>query len=201
MNKKIIFAIIMSLLITAGFISGSIPNGQIIEPEREIVHAKVNDPVPQIMPIPTPEPTPEPSETPVTTSPVETEKPVTAHSEASQAPSESIDTIAMMAITMRNESNGSTPEESMKVGWCICNRAMNWGQSIAHVIASPHQFAYYGGGLYSGYWYELATYVITDYRHERNGEPYEYYGRLLSSDMMWFRGDGYYNHFYNYCPY
>lgn len=197
MNNKIIFAIIMALLLTVGFISSSIPNGQIIEPEREIVHAKVSESIPQI----TPTPTPEPSETPSTNTKSETEKSFTEHSEASQAHYENIDTIAMMAITMRNESIGSTPEESMKVGWCICNRAMNWEQSIEHVITSPNQFAYYGGGLYSGYWYELATYVITDYHHERNGEPYEYYGRLLPSDMMWFKGDGYYNHFYNYYPY
>lgn len=194
--------IILWMLVIAGCISDYIEPTQIVEaPADPIVHAKVNDPVPQIVPIPSSEPTPEPEKQNTVTTMSESEKPVTAHPEASEGYSESTDTIAMMAITMRNESIGSTPEESMKVGWCICNRAMNWGQSISHVISSPNQFAYYGGGLYSGYWYELATYVITDYHHELNGEPYEYYGRLLASDMMWFQGNGYYNTFYNYCPY
>lgn len=201
-NKIATLLIILWILVISGCVSDYIEPGHIVDiPLNPIVHAKVNDPVPQIVDIPSPEPTPVPEKPSTVTAMSEPEKPVTARSEVSNVYSESTDTIAMMAITMRNESNGSTPEESMKVGWCICNRAMNWGQSISHVISSPNQFAYYGGGLYSGYWYELATYVIIDYYHERNGEPYEYYGRLLSSDMMWFQGNGYYNTFYNYCPY
>lgn len=197
-TKIATFLIILWILVIAGCVSDCIEPVATTPPtSAEIIHAKVNDPVPQIVPLPTPEPTPEV----VTETVIVTDNRVqTQESQVVNLP-EATDAIAMMAITMRNESIGSTPEESMKVGWCICNRAMNWGQSISHVISSPNQFAYYGGGLYSGYWYELATYVITDYYHERNGEPYEYYGRLLSSDMMWMHGDGHYNTFYNYCPY
>lgn len=197
MQKKTKLAtllIILWILVIAGFVSDTIEPTTVEPVKAPIVHAKVNDPVPQVVPIPTvamPEESKEPPKETVQMQEDETPSYVCVNS----------DEAAMMAITMRNESNGSTPEESMKVGWCICNRALNWGQSISHVISSPNQFAYYGGGLYSGYWYELATYVITDYYHELNGEPYEYYGRLLPSDMMWFQGDGYYNHFYNYCPY
>ena len=194
--------IILWLLVIAGCISDYIEPTTVVKvPAEPIAPTKVNDSVQQIVPTQSPEPTPAPDtpgSMPVMSEP---ENHVTANPDASEVYYESTDTIAMMAITMRNESIGSIPEESMKVGWCICNRAMNWGQSISHVISSPNQFAYYGGGLYSGYWYELATYVIIDYYHELNGEPYEYYGRLLPSDMMWFKGDGSYNTFYNYYPY
>lgn len=108
---------------------------------------------------------------------------------------------AVIAMTMYHESVGSTETESAKVAWCILNRVDNWGGSIIGTASSPNQFAYYGGGIYEGYWYELAVKVLTDWQHERYGEPYEYYGRLIPQSYMWFHGTGTVNIFTSYCPY
>ena len=79
--------------------------------------------------------------------------------------------------------------------WCILNRVDEgvWGEGITGVITRPGQFAGYDPD--HPVWpelYEIAQDVLTQWRHENNGETVE---RVLPREYVYFSGNGSYNVF------
>ena len=100
-----------------------------------------------------------------------------------------------IAKTLYGEARGCSETEQAAVVWCILNRVDEgvWGEGITGVITRPGQFAGYNPD--HPIWpelYKIAQDVLTQWRHERNGETVE---RVLPSGYVYFSGNGSYNVF------
>lgn len=98
-----------------------------------------------------------------------------------------------IARTLYGEARGCSEAEQEAVAWCILNRADNWGMDIIEVITAPGQFAGYSAN--NPVWpelYEVAQYVLAQWRHEHNGESAD---RTLPREYLWFSGNGTHNVF------
>ena len=98
-----------------------------------------------------------------------------------------------IAKTLYGEARGCSRTEQEAVVWCILNRADAWGMDVVDVITAPGQFAGYRES--NPVWqelYDVAQYVLAQWRAERNGESAD---RVLPREYLWFSGNGMYNVF------
>lgn len=98
-----------------------------------------------------------------------------------------------IAKTLYGEARGCSEAEQAAVVWCILNRVDAWDMDIIEVITALGQFAGYSAN--NPVWpelYEVAQYVLTQWRHERNGESAD---RALPREYLWFSGVGTHNVF------
>ena len=98
-----------------------------------------------------------------------------------------------IAKTLYGEARGCRRTEQEAVVWCILNRADAWDMDVVDVITSPGQFAGYSEN--NPVWpelYDVAQYVLAQWRVERNGESAD---RVLPRENLWFSGNGMYNVF------
>ena len=100
-----------------------------------------------------------------------------------------------IAKTLYGEARGCSEAEQAAVVWCILNRVDEgvWGDGITGVITRPGQFAGYDPD--HPVWpelYKIAQDVLTQWRHENNGEMVE---RVLPREYVYFSGNGSYNVF------
>lgn len=98
-----------------------------------------------------------------------------------------------IAKTLYGEARGCSRTEQEAVVWCILNRADAWGMNVVDVITAPGQFAGYRES--NPVWpelYDVAQYVLAQWRAERNGESAD---RVLPREYLWFSGNGTHNVF------
>ena len=94
----------------------------------------------------------------------------------------------------RPEASPATQEKAA-VAWCALNRldAGTYGETLADVLTTPWQFAYYESSPVTPELEALARDVLERWQAERRGA--DGVGRSLPEDYFFFEGDGLRNHF------
>lgn len=104
--------------------------------------------------------------------------------------------VEMMAKTIWAEARGVPSDaEKAAVAWCALNRldAGTYGETLAEVLTTPWQFAYYESSPVTPELEALARDVLERWQAEQRGA--EGVGRTLPEDYFFFEGDGLRNHF------
>lgn len=105
--------------------------------------------------------------------------------------------VEMLAKTLWAECRG-VPSRARQaaVAWCALNRldAGTYGSTLAEVLSTPAQFAYYESSPVTPDLLELAEDVLNRWYLEITGA--DDVGRTLPADYLFFDGDGKENHFY-----
>ena len=104
--------------------------------------------------------------------------------------------VVMLAKTIWAEARGvPSVARQAAVGWCALNRLDNgaFGSTLAEVLSTPKQFAYYEESPVTPELLALAEDVLTRWYAEHLGDTDA--GRTLPSDYLYFEGDGKENHF------
>lgn len=104
--------------------------------------------------------------------------------------------IELLGRTIWGEAEGVTDTaEQAAVAWCVLNRVDATGKSIEEVVTAPHQFVgfYRVSGEVPEHYLRLAEDVLLRWRMEKTG--FEYVGRVLPAEYLYFTGDGARNHF------
>lgn len=104
--------------------------------------------------------------------------------------------INMLAQVIYNEAQG-IPDKAHQaaVVWCVLNRLDDgyWGDTVTEVVTYPHQFAYYPDTPIMPEFVLLAQDVVDRWILEKQG--FDYVGRVIPQDYLYYWGDGKYNHF------
>lgn len=104
--------------------------------------------------------------------------------------------VEMLAKTIWAEARGVPSDaEKAAVAWCALNRldAGTYGETLAEVLTTPWQFAYYESSPVTPELEALARDVLERWQAEQRGA--EGVGRTLPEDYFFFDGDGLRNHF------
>jgi hypothetical protein len=104
--------------------------------------------------------------------------------------------VEMLAKTIWAEARGVPSDaEKAAVAWCALNRldAGTYGETLAEVLTTPWQFAYYESSPVTPELEALARDVLERWQAEQRGA--EGVGRTLPEDYFFFEGDGLRNHF------
>ena len=104
--------------------------------------------------------------------------------------------VEMLAKTIWAEARGVPSDaEKAAVAWCALNRldAGTYGETLAEVLTTPWQFAYYESSPVTPELEALARDVLERWQAEQCGA--EGVGRTLPEDYFFFEGDGLRNHF------
>lgn len=104
--------------------------------------------------------------------------------------------VEMLAKTIWAEARGVPSDaEKAAVAWCALNRldAGTYGETLAEVLTTPWQFAYYESSPVTPELEALARDVLERWQAEQRGA--EGVGRTLPEDYFFFGGDGLRNHF------
>lgn len=104
--------------------------------------------------------------------------------------------VEMLAKTIWAEARGVPSDaEKAAVAWCALNRldAGTYGETLAEVLTTPWQFAYYESSPVTPELEALARDVLERWQAEQRSA--EGVGRTLPEDYFFFEGDGLRNHF------
>lgn len=103
--------------------------------------------------------------------------------------------IELIARTIWGEAGGiPNTTEQAAVAWCILNRVDATGKSIEEVVTAPRQFVgYRPNGEVPEEFLQLAEDVLTRWHMEQMG--FEFVGRVLPADYLYFIGDGKHNYY------
>lgn len=104
--------------------------------------------------------------------------------------------INMLAQVIYNEARG-IPDKAHQaaVVWCVLNRVDEgyWGDTVTEVVTYPYQFAYYPDTPIMSEFVLLAQDVVDRWILEKQG--FDYVGRVIPQNYLFYWGDGEYNHF------
>lgn len=104
--------------------------------------------------------------------------------------------IELLGRTIWGEAEGVTnTAEQAAVAWCVLNRVDTTGKSIEEVVTAPRQFVgfYRVSGEVPEQFLRLAEDVLLRWRMEKTG--FEYVGRVLPAEYLYFTGDGVRNYY------
>lgn len=150
------------------------------EPYSVVYAAPQPAPPPLEIPMPTPEPSPAPE-------PVEAQEP--------PHPFTDEEVVILAKVICAEAYIVPSKARQAAVGWCALNRLDNgrFGDTLAEVLTTPHQFAYREDAELYPEMLELAEDILCLWAAEKNGDLVM--GRTLPADYLYFEGDGKENHF------